>query len=252
MDSVGSSGTPHEIDDITRLMKPHLQLRRLYSTYYGKSHPSAQFVPTLLCLFLKAGYLHILSFASLGTCESSSAPTAQLVDSLPFALQCENEDSPLDRMRIAMALFTLQRHVAKICSEWDDKCWPREMFADEHECIVDVTGVATPSPSAYVDHNDRSWWHDLAWLSNEDASESNDTEFHKGSSDASSQEEPSDDEKSRGETNNNQDHDKLCEDRTNTGKTSKGDENSDALAQGNTDEPQDPDYEEDLNYSEDS
>ncbi|PSR70906.1 hypothetical protein PHLCEN_2v13220 [Hermanssonia centrifuga] len=158
MDSVGSSVTSHEIDDITQLMKPHLQLMRLYSTYYQKSHPSAQFAPTLLCLFLKAGYLHILSFAS-GTCESS-ALTGQLIDSLPFALQCQSDDGLLDRMRIAMALFTLQRHIAKICSEWDESCWPRDMLADEHECIVDVTGVSTPSPTAYVDHNDKSWWYD--------------------------------------------------------------------------------------------
>ncbi|PSS22611.1 hypothetical protein PHLCEN_2v3086 [Hermanssonia centrifuga] len=262
MNSVGSSVSPQEINDITQFMKPHLQLMRLYSTYYEKSHPSAQFSPTLLCSFLKAGYLHILSFAS-GTSELST-PTVQLIDSLPFTLQCESEDNLLDRMRIAMALFTLQRHVAKICSEWDDSCWPRESLADEHECIVDVTGVATPSPSAYMDHDDKSWWYDRAWMSEgESELESDDTESQEDSNDGTDSREessddeqshdgPSDDENSQKGSPDSQDHDQIYEDSTNTGEKPKDAENPDTLAQGDTEEHRDPDYEEDLNYPEDS
>ncbi|PSS29555.1 hypothetical protein PHLCEN_2v2954 [Hermanssonia centrifuga] len=261
MNSMGSSVSPQEINEITQFMKPHLQLMRLYSTYYEKSHPSAQFAPTLLCSLLKAGYLHILSFAS-GPCESS-APNVQLIDSLPFALQCESEDNLLDRMRIAMALFTLQRHVAKICSEWDDSCWPLEMLADEHECIVDVTGATTPSPSAYMDHDDKSWWYDPAWMS-EGETESYDTESQEGSSDDTdsreessddeqSQNGPSDDQSSQEGPQDNQDHDKPCQDSANTGwQEPKDTKDSDALSKMSTEEPMDPDFEEDLNYLEDS
>ncbi len=104
--------------------------------------------------------------------------------------------------------------VAKICSEWDDSCWPREMLVDEHESIVDVTGVATPSPSAYVDHNDKSWWYDQACMS-EGETESNDAKSQTGSDDGQALDE--------------------CQDNTHTDKKWEG-----------------PDYDEDLNNPETS
>ena len=50
-----------------------------------------------------------------------------------------------DRLRTAMAL--LQNEVVKISEAWGSICWPVDMLADEHEAIIEVTGVCSPTPT---------------------------------------------------------------------------------------------------------
>ncbi|THG93054.1 hypothetical protein EW026_g8070 [Hermanssonia centrifuga] len=57
------------------------------------------------------------------------------------------------------------------------------MLLEEHDCIVDTTGLATPSPSADLILGDTSWWDDPTWDSededeDEDEDEASDRAEH--------------------------------------------------------------------------
>ncbi|PSS37930.1 hypothetical protein PHLCEN_2v222 [Hermanssonia centrifuga] len=177
MASNGFVVTTEELNAVVELMEPHLRLMSMYQLQVSKSRnmPSSALGPTgtLFCTFLKAGYIHILAFPA------SEASYPQILDSLPLTLECRSEGDLRDRMRIAIALFTLQRHVIRICSEWDDAYWSADMLLEEHDCIVDTTGLATPSPSADLILGDTSWWDDPTWDSeDEDEDETVDRSEH--------------------------------------------------------------------------
>lgn len=152
-----------EILGLTEAMEPHLRLFRLRREYKDdiviQEGPPASAEPTLFCTYLKNGFLHLLAF-TYGH-EQSSHISSRLLDSLPLNLRCETDEDLCDRMRIVIALFTLQTEIVKISEAWGCICWPLELLVDEHEAIVEVTGQRSPSPSeAYVDDTPEWAWHD--------------------------------------------------------------------------------------------
>ncbi|KAJ3537172.1 hypothetical protein NM688_g6728 [Phlebia brevispora] len=137
-----------EVTALIGIMKPHLQLFQSLEYYdsltFVPDHSGPDPYPTLFCIYVKMGFLHILAF----TCEPrSSGPNihSYLVDSLPMSLNYETETDLCDRMRIVMALFTLQREVVKISDGWGSICWPSNLLNEEHEKIVQLTGIHTPN-----------------------------------------------------------------------------------------------------------
>lgn len=139
-----------EMSALTELMQPHLQLFDLY-TRYPAFVPGAIAVdprPYLFCTYIKPGFLHILAFRHGET--NRAAVETYLVDSLPLALDCQTVEDMRGRLRAAMALFTLQNEIVKICEAWGAVSWPAEVLADEHEAIMEVTGICSPTPTESI------------------------------------------------------------------------------------------------------
>lgn len=160
LEESGCSVSRKELSELSRAMEPHLnllRLRRHYSDISISPHtPPLNKQPTLFCTYLKKGFVHILAFAFANS--RTSVPDAHLLDSLPLELHCEADKDLVDRMRVVIALFTLQRQVVRICDSWSSICWPPDILADEHEAIVEVTGVCSPTPSADVPPRDSPLW----------------------------------------------------------------------------------------------
>lgn len=139
-----------EMNALIEIMQPHLQLFDSY-TGYPTFVPDTIVVdphPYLFCTYIKPGFLHILAFRHG---ETDHAPAeAYLVDSLPLALDCQSVEDMRGRLRAAMALFTLQNEVVKICEAWGAVSWPVEVLEDEHEAIMEVTGICSPTPTESI------------------------------------------------------------------------------------------------------
>lgn len=148
--SDGQFVSEEEMASLIEAMRPHLNLfasLRHYKDVMIPSYaPHVKAQPTLFCTYLKRGFLHILAFALSG--HDDSQVSGHLVDSLPLSLEYATQEDLSDRLRIVLALFTLQRQVVRICDGWNSICWPPSVLIDEHEAIVEVTGLTTPSPSA--------------------------------------------------------------------------------------------------------
>ncbi|KAF7796417.1 hypothetical protein EIP86_007594 [Pleurotus ostreatoroseus] len=145
-------------------MEPHLRVFHLRQRHSGVViPPDASAIPedpTLFCTYVKPGFVHLLAF--LLADEEDAEVVCHIVDSLPVALSCGSDEDLLHRMRIVMALFTLQRQVIKICEAWSVICWPEDITADEHEAIMEVTGICTPTWSVDLPPRDSEEW-DMEW-----------------------------------------------------------------------------------------
>ncbi|KAF7792434.1 hypothetical protein EIP86_003471 [Pleurotus ostreatoroseus] len=145
--------TEDEMCALSQAIEPHLRLFRLLKQYdnaivppYSKT-PDTN--PTLFCTYLKPGFLHIIAFA-LTSKHNDARPSGYIMDSLPLTLTADTNVDLINRMRVVLALFTLQRRVVRICDTWNSICWPHDVLIEEHEAIVEVTGISTPTPSADV------------------------------------------------------------------------------------------------------
>ncbi|KAF7796104.1 hypothetical protein EIP86_007275 [Pleurotus ostreatoroseus] len=133
---------------LKEIMRPHLLVFGSFAQY-KPFVPDTLIVdprPYLFCTYIKPGFLHILAFCRAGR----SSVKAYLVDSLPLALNCESHEDMKNRLRAAIALFTLQNEVVKISEAWGSICWPVDILADEHEAVVEVTGICSPTPSETI------------------------------------------------------------------------------------------------------
>lgn len=150
LDNDGQFVSEKEMASLTEAMRPHLNLfsslRHYKDVTIPPYAPPIDTRPTLFCTYLKRGFLHILAFTL--SAHGVSRVSGHLVDSLPLSLSYATQEDLSNRMRIAVALFTLQRQVVRICDGWNSICWPPSVQIDEHEAIVEVTGVTTPTPSA--------------------------------------------------------------------------------------------------------
>ncbi|KAF7797225.1 hypothetical protein EIP86_008417 [Pleurotus ostreatoroseus] len=148
---------------LTRAMEPHIKLFHLLRQYDGIIIPPHARIPdmhpTLFCTYLKPGYLHILAFQSRN--DNEGAISAHVLDSLPLSLVAETDTDLIDRMRVVHALYTLQRQVVRVCEAWNSVCWPQKVQIEEHEAIVDVTGIGTPTPSDVRPSSEEGHWLDL-------------------------------------------------------------------------------------------
>ncbi|KAF7797231.1 hypothetical protein EIP86_008423 [Pleurotus ostreatoroseus] len=138
-----------EMGTLINIMRPHLDLFSLlqrYNVIIPSYAPPINTSPTLYCTYLKKGFLHVLAFSRSG--DNDTPISGHLIDSLPLSLSYNTQEDIIERMRVALALFALQRQAVRICEGWNSICWPNEVLIEEHEIIVEVTGVTTPSPSA--------------------------------------------------------------------------------------------------------
>ncbi|KAF7796418.1 hypothetical protein EIP86_007595 [Pleurotus ostreatoroseus] len=160
MDEDGSFLSADEQSSLSKAMKLHLDVYHLHRRYSDAivppGAPSAFKIPILCCVYVKRGFVHILVFWLPE--EENAEVSCYVVDSLPVGLNCETDDDLLDRLRIVIALFTLQRQVIKICEAWSAICWPTDVLADEHEAIVEETGICTPTPSGDLPPSDSPLW----------------------------------------------------------------------------------------------
>ncbi|CAL1706369.1 unnamed protein product [Somion occarium] len=149
MNEDGNTVSQNEIQRLEAVMRPHLQILTMFLRYCSRRDGTEVHLPPwaiLFCTYLKAGYVHVFAF-SPEDCSPQFSVITTLVDRLPIARQCRDNEQLEDRMRLAMALFTLQRHVVRVCTHWDDPTWAQDGLIEEHEAVVQVTGISTPSPS---------------------------------------------------------------------------------------------------------
>ncbi|THG92555.1 hypothetical protein EW026_g8382, partial [Hermanssonia centrifuga] len=153
MSGDGSTIGSDELESLTHIMRPHLQVMAMHA-----QHPLPLLkdaldyvleVPILFCTYLKRGFLHIIAFhfETKSTVTDPGSSSAYLVDSLPLTLACDTQGDLMDRMRILVALFTLQRHIVRLCSGSSERSWPQDLLDEEQQWIIEETGVPTPSPS---------------------------------------------------------------------------------------------------------
>ena len=163
-DEHGSHLTSDELSSLSKTMEPHLRVFHLHRHHPGVViPPDASTVPenpTLFCTYVKPGFVHILAFSLPD--DETAAVACHIVDSLPVSLSCESDDDLLNRMRIVTALFTLQRQVIKICEAWSVICWPADIMDDEHEAIMEMTGICTPTWSVDLPPRNSEEW-DMEW-----------------------------------------------------------------------------------------
>ena len=73
----------------------------------------------LFATYLKAGFVHILAFLGDG---SGRLAEMHVVDTMAIALLVETREDLLDRLRLAMALFTVQGHVIRLLKNMYGTC----------------------------------------------------------------------------------------------------------------------------------
>lgn len=153
MDGDGSVVTICEQDELSDLMTPYVHTMTEYLGHLRRRAGRRFRTPTwaiLFCTYLKAGYLHILAFPP-----AQPSVTAVLVDSIPISARNSSEEECRSRLRLATALFTLQRYVIRFAEHWDENVWPRTVFDQEYTKLVELLGYSESSSS--TDNGD--WWH---------------------------------------------------------------------------------------------
>lgn len=146
-----------ELDKLLIIMRPHLNILALRIEHgQQREHVGATFETeeerTLFCTYLKPGFVHVVAFAHGTPTESIQA---QVVYSFPVSLEWCSTGDLHDRLRLVMALFTLQRHVGRISQQWNSEVWNvgegqdllTELREKELKHIHEVTNIVTPSPS---------------------------------------------------------------------------------------------------------
>ncbi|KAF7796408.1 hypothetical protein EIP86_007585 [Pleurotus ostreatoroseus] len=164
-DGDGSCLTGDDLLSLSKAMEPHLRVFHLHRRHPGVIiPPDTATIPddsTLFCTYVKPGFVHILAFSLAN--EEDATVACHIIDSLPVVLSCENDEDLLDRMRIVLALFTLQRQIIKICEMWSMICWPADIMDDEHETIMEMTGISTPTWSVDLPPRDSEEWDMMDW-----------------------------------------------------------------------------------------
>lgn len=160
-DQDGSVISTQELSELSAVMTPHVRVYqhfRLYedrATVLGDIHVNT--TPTLFCTLIKPGFLHLLAFSQDGL----DGTRASLIDTLPLSLYAKTSRQLVDRLRIVIALFTLQREVVKISEMWGSICWPHDVLVEDHLAVVEATGLSTPTPSDVPSSHAPSWvWKD--------------------------------------------------------------------------------------------
>ena len=59
---------------------------------------------------------------------------------------CESDDDIPFRLRLGIAMFTLQRHAVRVSTRLHT-AWPEDLLIEEHALVVRATGISTPTPS---------------------------------------------------------------------------------------------------------
>ncbi|CAL1711510.1 unnamed protein product [Somion occarium] len=135
-----------ELDDLKTVMGPHLRMVGFALTQedVGASEPAAWPTwATLFCTYLKAGFVHVMAFFLT----SHGRVDVCVVDSLPIIPIAHSVMDLENRARLSIALFTLQKHVVRFSEQWRKFTWPHQLLKEEHDAIVEVSGVSSRGPS---------------------------------------------------------------------------------------------------------
>lgn len=142
----------------------------------GRSGNNPNYI--LFATYLKAGYLYIVAFEAnpvpqIKPCSLSenkgmtkskdiSANTAKaafvddnqsydvtmiVLDRLPLSMRAETTDALVNRLRLAMAVSTLQQHVFRFCKSWNRAQWQAGLTAEQSRVIREAMSIYTLSPS---------------------------------------------------------------------------------------------------------
>ncbi|KAJ7180984.1 hypothetical protein C8R46DRAFT_1345159 [Mycena filopes] len=85
-----------------------------------------------------------------------------LVDELAFPVYAEGDsEGLLARLRVIIALLTIQNHADRLASLWDAVVWTPTIIDAELALARECTGIVTPNPSDYED-NEALLWGDLS------------------------------------------------------------------------------------------
>ena len=144
-----------ELREITALARPHLRALIMHLRYSSRGKEEPISIPPWLAVFttyLKAGELHILASCPDDWLSGFRISTV-LVDTLPVQRLCNSDDDISSRLRLGIAIFTLQRHVVRISTHLYHT-WPEDLLIEEHALIVRATGISTPTPSACLIDDD--------------------------------------------------------------------------------------------------
>ncbi|CAL1706372.1 unnamed protein product [Somion occarium] len=148
LDCNGSAITNRELNDLKILMAPHLRVVSM--AFGGDGNDEYTLLPTwatLFAIFLKAGVVHIIGFTLLRA-EGGPVIDACVVDSLPITMIMNDLKDLEDRLRLTIALFTLQTHVVRFSAHWADIVWSDTLLGEERQAILYVTGIPSRRESS--------------------------------------------------------------------------------------------------------
>ena len=138
----------NELKEITAFSRPHLQALIMHLRYSMRGKEGPISIPpwlTVFTMYLKAGELHILASYPDDWLSGFHTSTV-LVDTLPVQRLCDNADDISFRLRLGIAIFTLQQHVVRVSTHLHHT-WPEDLLIEEHALITCATGISTPTPS---------------------------------------------------------------------------------------------------------
>lgn len=135
----GSHISEDELTSIRNIMAIHLRPVQFALRWTGKE----KHVP-VLCTYLKRGFIYLIA-CKLTHYDDDYLVNVEVIDRLSVKTRVKRVDDFEDRMRLVMALFTLQRHVVRFASYWSELALPGELMDQEQVAIVAVTGMQTPS-----------------------------------------------------------------------------------------------------------
>lgn len=149
MTESGQHISNNELSAMKDLMAAHLRPIQSALTYAeGNDLENGPEWSTVMCTYLKRGFVHLLAFSAQ---EENGQFTVgvELIDSLLINMKVEDlYIAELEhRMRLVIALFTLQKHVVRFASHWHAIVLPGELMDDEHEAVVEMTGLCSPTVS---------------------------------------------------------------------------------------------------------
>lgn len=120
-----------KVKDIKNLMAIHYQpILSALSDNKEKIPEWAMMMGT----FLKKGFIHLLAF-SYTRGEDGPMVCVDIIDSLPIQMTVKGLGELEDRMRLVIALFTLQNHVIRFASHWHEITLPWYLMAAEDVAI---------------------------------------------------------------------------------------------------------------------
>lgn len=148
MDHSHSDITDSELHTIETICRPHLQLLLMHLRHQSRETDDRIIISSwmvVFSLYLKPGRLYVLASYPNDWMFNFTISTS-LVDSMPIQRTAQTNDDLSDRLRSAIALFSIQHHVVHVSRQLIN-IWPDDLLVEEHEAIVQATGICTPNLS---------------------------------------------------------------------------------------------------------
>ncbi|KAJ7226245.1 hypothetical protein B0H12DRAFT_1328706 [Mycena haematopus] len=147
--------TSDELKRLAYAAQPHLEaLLIAWHRRYPDLPPDSS-----VCIFAVAlRGVHVFIVAHIPyLCDSGYRYRSVVIDQLPFPLYkpgANNREGLLARLRLAISLLTIQSHVSRVASLYQEVVWPPAIFDQELALVHECSGILTPSPSAESGESD--------------------------------------------------------------------------------------------------